>query len=302
MKAIHIGAVSILCAALLVPAARAELVSFAGARDSSLPVDQYLAGSYTYTQSQLLTSTATASASIATGSARAQTEYGVNRAAAENNTPVDDEGLRGDSIGGPFSVGISAWSDRFTISGGTGTGSVDVSAVLTGLFGPKPDPSYGGGGAYFLFVATPAQIAELGAKPFEFLDAFIGAYEQDPSVATLALLQNVLAPGFIDPGTSVPPGSAFGGTLTGSVAFTFGEPFYLVGLLAAFANDFGVLDAFNTARFGISAGAGASLLSESGTQYPAAVPEPSTYLVLAVGLALLTLVGRRRARSGRSNA
>lgn len=288
---------AIACTALVSLPAHADLVSFAATRDSSLPLAEFLAGQYTYTQSQLLATTAPASSNIPTGSACAQTEYGVNRVAVENNTPVDDEQLRKSSVGGPFAVGISAWSDRITISGAAGTGQASVSAVLTGQFGPKPDPSYGGSGIYFLFVATQEESASLAAKPFEFLNDFLEAYELDASIATFALLQNVLTPGFTDPGTSVPPGSPFGGVLTGSLEFTYDEPFCLVGLLAGFANDYGILNAFNTARFGITVPNGADIATESGTAYPAAVPEPATYALLAAGLLVLVGLSRRRERS-----
>jgi hypothetical protein len=276
----------------LAPIAHADLISFSAVRDSSLPLDQFLSGAYTYTQSQQTADGAMATASIPSGNAASQTEYGVNRVAVENTVYVDSEFLRAESIGGPFAVGISAWADLFTISGGVGAGTAPVSAVLTGQFGPKVDPSFGGTGIYYLWVATSAQIDALAVRPFEFLVEFSEAVEIDPSLAALALVQSVPNPMFTDPG-SVPPGSLFGGTLSGEIAFTYDEPFYLVSLLGGAANDFGILNAMDSARFGITAPNGASIETESGNVYPSAVvAEPATSALLAFGL--LGLVAARR--------
>lgn len=268
--------------------AQAQVVSFSAVRDSSLPLAEYLSGNYTFTQSQLLTNGDVASVAIASGTAKAQTLLGTNRVAVENTVAVDDETLRASSIGGPFAAAISIWAEEFVITGGTGTGSVLVSAAVTGQFGPKPAPSYGGSGAYFLFVAEAAEIDALFAQPLAYMN------EADFSGATLSLVQNVLKPGLTDDGESLPQGSAFGRTLTGTIEFTYGEPFYVVSVLGGYANDFGVLDAFNSAEFGITAPAGAALTAASGFTYAAAVPEPSTYALLAAGFAIVGCCVRRR--------
>lgn len=269
--------------------ATADVTSFAAVRDSSLPESEYLAGAYSYTQAQQRGDSGIAVANIATGNAKSQTLQGINRVAVDNNAPVDDAHLREHSIGGPFSVAISVWADQFTITGGSGVGQTAVSALVTGEFGPKADPSYGGGGAYYLFVANAAQVSSILAKPFEFIVANTASM---PS--TLRLEQNVLTPGYTDPGTSLPPGSSFGGTLTGQIDFTYGESFYLVSALAGYANDYGILNAFNTAVFGITAPAGALISTDSGSMYAAAVPEPQTYIMFLVGIGCLYAVGKRR--------
>ena len=65
------------------------------------------------------------------GAARAQSDYGVNRVAAASFAPVDDESLRQTSIGGPFADAFSVWADRFVVQGGSGVGSLSVSAIVS---------------------------------------------------------------------------------------------------------------------------------------------------------------------------
>ncbi len=94
------------------------------------------------------------------GGATWQTECGVNGVAGENRVYVDDGFLEAESIGDPFAAGIAAWADGFTISGGAGTGTATVSAVLTGRFDPKDDPSFGGNGNCCLWVASRTRMGE----------------------------------------------------------------------------------------------------------------------------------------------
>lgn len=284
----------VLFASSLSLAAHAGTVSFSAVRNSSLPLDQFQAESYTYTMSDLRTDATVASVSIPTGNARSQTLLGTNRVAVESLSLVDDQFLRQNSIGGPFSVSISAWTDRFTITGGVGVGTAQVRTSVNGQFGPKPDPSFGGSGAYYLFIADENQIASLFAKPFEFI------VNRDLSGAILQIQQNVLTPGFTDPGESLPPGSPFGRNLLGSLAFTYDTPFYLVSILAGYANDFGILESFNSANFGITSPSNSLITTQSGFTYASAVPvpEPSAGTLLAIGavalLAMRCLKGQRR--------
>lgn len=271
----------------------AATLSFAAVRDSGLPLAEFEAGSYSYTSSQLLTDGLTAAVSIPTGSASARTSPGVNRVQVDNQAAVDDEFLRANSIGGPFAVSISAWTDRFTITGGQGQGMARVSAIITGEFGPKSAPSYGGGGRYDLFVASTSEVQSLFSRPLEFL------VETELPRTVLGLEQNVLTPGFQETGESVAPGSAFGGLLTGTFEFTYGESFHLVGMLSGFANDFGVLNALNSARFGLTAPGNATISTESGFVYAAAVPEPATASLLLAGLILLGGAAHRHGRRSR---
>lgn len=282
---------ALLCLSPLLEEAKADTLSFSAVRASSLPLAEYLSESYTYTRSEQRSDAAIASATIPTGTARSQSFLGTNRVAVESLAPVDDEFLRQNSIGGPFSVAISAWSDRFTITGGIGIGTAMVSASVSGQFGPKPDPSYGGSGAYYLFVVDSTQLASLFAKPFEFM------VNTDLSRTNLRLVQNVLRPGDSDPGESVAPGSTFGRNLLGSVDFTYGAPFYLVSILAGYANDYGILNSFNSANFGITGPLASSISTESGFEYATAVPEPNPWLLFSFGLTVVLCWRRLRSQT-----
>ena len=272
----------------------AEVLSFAAVRDSSIPQAEYDSLDFSYTQSDRRSDSSVATAAISSGDAKAQTTLGVNRIAVDSNAIVDDEGLRSESVGGPFAVGVSVWIDQFTILGSGGSGIASVSASVTGEFGPKPGPSYGGQGGYYLFVATSNQIASLFSKPFEFLVS-----TDVCELSALCLEQNVLKPGTNDPGESVREGSPFGRMLKGNVSFNYGEPFYMVSLLAGAANDYGVLNAFNSAKFGISAPTDAVMTTLSGNTYAAAVPEPTASAMSTAGLVLMGAAMRYRRKKSR---
>lgn len=267
---------------------QAETFSFSAVRDSFMPVGEFNSQQYTYTQSAVRTDAGISTVSIPSGNAKSQTGYGVNRVTVENFVPSGNGNEN--TIRGPFAVAISTWVDRFTIAGGSGLGSAQVSASITGQFGPKPDPSYGGSGSYYLFVAQPGQVESLFSRPLEFI------FNNEPQLmaAPLSLMQMVPTPGLGDPGEVVPPQSQFGRLLTGSIDFTYGQPFTIVSVLVGFANDYGVLNAFNSANFGLS-GPGESIIeTDSGTVYAAAVPEPATSALWLLSGSLLLLAHRRR--------
>lgn len=274
-----------------VPAVFAQgvgFVSFAGGRDSSLPQALYDARDVRFTD-EAFSDVAGAIATVALGTtgteARAQTLPGVNRVESRNLLPVDDEDLRASSIGGPFSIGLSVWSDVFTLQGGSGAGSLSVSATIDGQFGN----GFGASGDYLLLRMTPAEAAAFLQDPISIL------FGEQAGMVVLGLSQNTFDPRFSESGERLPPGSAFGGTRVGELAFVYGESFALVSVLLAGANDQGSLVSFNSARFGISAPDSASIGTASGFVYASAVPEPGTWLMLTLGLlAVATSVLRRR--------
>jgi len=267
----------------------AEIVSFAGVVNASVPVDQYESGNIAFSASQKLSTSALASAGNSTSTAAARTTYGVNRVSVANSVAVDNEQLRDISIGGPAAFAISAWADRFQITGGTGTGQARLSGAVTGQFGA----GYGSSGLYLVAVVSDSEVQALVNSPVAF---FLANYESLAQRSVLFLEQNVIDPRFADPGEALPPASRFGGLVFGSLPFEYGQQFWLMGLVAAFANDFGSLDALNSAFFGISAQPGDSIASLSDTSYDAAltaVPLPAPALLLGGGLLVLALAGRR---------
>lgn len=277
--------------------ATAQTLSLAGVRNSSLPQALYDTGTvFTpgyYDVVQRQDGTGVASAATVNGTARAQSDYGVNRAAVTSLAPVDDEGLRRTSVGGPFADAISVWADRFTVLDGSGIGTLSVSALVSGRFGPQP----GGFGFYNLMVVDSGD-AEADARTVAAVLRDESGPETLAAVSVLSVAQEVVAPGYTTDVESVAPGSVFGRVLTGEVTFTYGRSFYLISVLGAFANDFGALDAFNSAHFGITAPVGASIVSDAGVRYAAAVPEPSTAVLVLVGA--LALAGIRRQQASRA--
>jgi hypothetical protein len=263
----------------------AGVVSFTGVKSSSVPQQDYDNGIIEFDQNALVLDGGIASSSITNSSARAQTRLGVNRIEVSNNAPVDDEGLRASSIGGPFSAAVSGWYDTFTITGGTGAGTARISSSVTGQFGN----GFGATGMYMLFKVTPANLEALLDDPLSPL------LDDALPQALLALEQNVIDTSrFTESGELLAPGSAFGGRLVGELDFVYGQPFVLLSVMAGFANDFGSLSSFNSALFGITAPDGKALLTGSGYQYAAAVPEPATLLLMALALPLLAWGVRRQ--------
>lgn len=91
-------------------------------------------------------------------------------------------------------------------------------------------------------------------------------------------------------------------TLTASVPFSTGQPLYVISIISGGVGNNGGVESFmNSADFSVSAPHGATLSSLSDTNYAQAVPEPSTLLELATGLAVgilsLSKFGTRKVKS-----
>lgn len=277
----------------------ADTYSFAAVKDAGISAEDLANAQYGYTDKAFLNNTAIAAASGAGNAAKAQSLLGVNRIEVSNSIAVTDEVIRQTGIGGPFAIALSAWTDDFVITGGTGAGKVLLSVNITGRFGE----GYGSSGGYGLWLSTPAELRSevtefLNTDPTAWLADTIDQPEDGGETLKVAYLANVLKPGHTDPGLSLPGGSPFGGLFTTEIEFTYGEAFSIASVMFGSANDFGSLSAMNSAHFGISVldNVGASITTSSGTAYAAAVPEPQTLTMMLAGMGVLVACARRRNR------
>jgi hypothetical protein len=205
---------------------------------------------------------------------KAASDYGINRAYSK----VTGGNLASDSL----TAAVSAWADSFTVTGGSGDFTADVSVTLSGQFGPGTYAE----AAYGLFAVTRDLYREIlnGRDEFVF-DLIVGGLPFPFGFREIIGLRTSSDDGDSEPGSF---------TATGQVEGTYGQPFYLFSVLTTKAGGDGEIDMFNTAVFGISGPTGSETITGSRTIYAPAVPEPGTYAMCAVGLALL-LAARRRA-------
>ena len=290
----------LVAASLVTGAAHADTYSFAGVKDSGVSAADLAISNYNYTDEMFVSNTSLASSAGNGNLAQAQTLPGVNRIEVSNSIPVTDEAMRQTGIGGPFAISLSGWTDNFVITGGTGLGSALISVNVTGQFGN----GYGAGGGYGMWLSTPAELQSeviqfLSTDPTSWLIETIVEPEDGGESLILSYLANVLAPGYTDPGLMLQPGSQFGGLLTTTFNFTYGEQFSLASVLYGFANDTGSLSAMNSAHFGITVlnNPLAQVQTDSGAVYAQAVPEAETWTMLLAGLGLVGFAATRRSKT-----
>lgn len=266
---------------------------------------------------------------------------------------------------GAFGVNsFSGWYDQVTITGGTGTGTLQFSVQLTG----SVTAGAFAGGAYYGLHASPLHPAQL-LDTLNIVDAATqptAPWALYASQVQTISTYNIVASPYNDPnlitglfaplppppdlGSGVPAipaldGDLLGGedgmgfpeftpdlivmpgtehlvnvTLTGTVDFTYGEAFYLIGALGTTVVNLDAFQSFcsfdleclpnppvdgtgaTTLDFlgsalltGIVVPEGATFASASGATYNVtAVPEPGEWAMLLAGLGLVAWRARRR--------
>lgn len=213
--------------------------------------------------------------------ARASTSYGVNRAYAA----VRD----GDFFDGPFAYSLSAWADRFVVTGGTGEFLAPVSLSLESTVAAED---------YSEAVVVVLKVPEANFQALlsvaddpEFIYDSVVYGDIDPSLLDGA--EPVLA---LYHSSDDTPGNNAEVT-TDFITGQYGEAFYLVTVLAAYAEMDGEVDAMHTAIFGLTAPGGGAIGTGSGVTYAAAVPEADSVVLFSAGLGLLVLARRRFGRA-----
>lgn len=286
----------------------------------------------------------TAQISGTTYSASASTTLGSNHAYAQ--TSAFPAGAFG-------ATSFSGWYDQVTINGGTGagtaqftvqlSGSVDVGAfagiVGYGLVTSSIHPSVLGTdiivdpgtptSPWFLISSEVNPVIEYSmvASPYNDPDQFSGLFDAPPDGGIPAIddpayvLGGDAGMGFPAPDLVFTPGTGHVNvTLHGTLNFTYGEAFYLVGILNTNLLDLGAfqpfcsfdiecpanppidgtgvttLDFSNSANLvNIALPQGATAGFASGTAYNVtAVPEPGEWLMLLAGLGLIAWRTRRK--------
>lgn len=237
--------------------------------------------------------------------ASAWTDYGANHASA-SYTAGDGTSLA--------SLGASLWFDQITINGGSGMGTAALNASLNGT----ADVGAPDGAAAYVLGTTTVNPTTLTSSTTSLNSLALPLSMDTSQITTVASYvvgtQGAATACASQLGATCPSfnqilgvgaGQAIQANLTGSFSFTYGQSFYLVGLLGTgvgqnFSTASPATTTFDFSNTGllnqIVLPQGAILSDASGTIYSvAAVPEPAEWLTLVAGLGLISLVARRRA-------
>ncbi len=210
-------------------------------------------------------------------SARAMTTMGVNRAEAIATLPGSPAGQAN---------ALSLWYDKFTVTGGTGSGSAQVSATVTATI----QDDFKARGLYYLLKVTPEQLMDIQSQSPESLatDYFNSGI---PSSMIVISARRIESNGPVN----------VNATIKGTLSFEYDQPFYLASMLMVEAQELGSISSFNSVHFGLSlTDPLASYDSDSNAVYAAFVPEPETYALILAGLGMVAAgVRRQRERAVR---
>lgn len=181
----------------------------------------------------------------------------------------------------PSSAGyaVSAWSDGFVVTGGSGAGSLNLSVQLHGTLIDPQDVHYA-----LLKSDDPNAFS-----PATIITDGVATVPTDTTQVLYVEVDDSLDHG--DHGAISLPSGFVNQVFNVSVSFTYGQTFYLASVLDIGGHG----DFYNSAVFGVTAPEGANITSLSGTLYPAAaVPEADTYAMILAGLGLVGFMARRR--------
>ena len=239
------------------------------------------------------------------GVATTSTDYGLNHAyASYANTDTNSVA----------SAAASLWYDQITITGGSGTGTATLKASLNGT----TDVGAPDGAAFYVLGTSAVNPMTLTSSTISFNSVSLPLSVDTSQLTTVASYavgtQGAATACTSQLGNTCPTfnqilgtgtGQAIQANLAGNLSFTYGQSFYLVGLLTTgagqnFSTATPATTTFDFSNTGllnqIVLPQGAILSDASGTIYNvAAVPEPAEWLTLVAGLGLVGLVARRRA-------
>lgn len=189
--------------------------------------------------------------------------------------------------------GGTLWSDGLIVSGGTGTGSLSLSAHVVGTVSGEVEMFYA------LFVSSQPFDLQVILNTVGAAPGFWAVQLPNATRLMFTGVANRCGQTHASNECGHVPFQNFQGpldlTLTASATFTYGQPLYVASVFGGGVSIFGGSAAFfNSAHFGVSAPAGDTLAALSGSTYASAVPEPAAAPLFGAGLLLCAGLAWRR--------
>lgn len=198
---------------------------------------------------------------LAEAYAKARSSFGNNGAYAVANKQPANLGAYAESI----------WVDAFNITGGVGTGTLDISVLINGTMDGAGQPGGSGSNSFYqLYVSNTPILCN-----FDELTC--------TGTHLISLIEGINGPRL----------------LTTQLAFNYGQTFYLASYLGAEVIGDGFSDFYSSAHFGATSADYLAVTGSSGVTYALAssVPEPSSKAAFFAGLlGLWFATASRRAR------